>query len=48
MKVAKVFCGEAGALTPTLSRERESESCTLSPGAGGEGWGEGGAAAPGY
>jgi len=28
-------------LAPTLSRTRESERCSLSPGTGGEGWGEG-------
>ena len=31
---------------PTLSRKRERERCSLAPGTGGEGWGEGGAEEP--
>ena len=46
MKLGRGFCGEAGTLTPTLSRKRERERRSLAPGTGGEGWGEGGAAEP--
>ena len=28
MKLSRGFCGEAGTLTPTLSRKRERERCT--------------------
>jgi len=52
MKLSMGLCSNGGTLTPTLSRKREREHCPdsrkrerehcpLSPGAGGEGWGEG-------
>jgi hypothetical protein len=33
MTLSRGFCGEAGTLTPTLSRKRERENGSLSPGA---------------
>jgi len=41
MKLSRGPRGGIGTLTPTLSRKQEREQCPLSPGTGGEGWGEG-------
>lgn len=41
MKLTMGLCSAVGTRTPTLSRLREREQLPLSPGNGGEGWGEG-------
>jgi hypothetical protein len=47
MKLIRGFRGDAGTVTPTISRKRERERCSLSPGTEGEGWGERSATEPG-
>jgi len=41
MNLCMRLCSEVGTLTPTHSRKRAREQFPLSPGNGGEGWGEG-------